>query len=75
MGSVGRAVIRQPVDRIRSGVHRSEAMLDVRDQQILHVLAYDAFRGDMHQHFPAKAVDHKRHPHPLAVGTGDLEPV
>ena len=73
---VAAANVAEPLDRLREAVHRSEAVLDGGDHQVLDVLGGDAARRRHMPHCLAiTAVERERGAHLLAIVAADLEGV
>jgi hypothetical protein len=74
--AVGRAVVRQPLDRRRQAIHQPEAALDALDHQVADVAAVDAAgRRHPEDRLAIAAVEREGDAHPLAVVAADLKPV
>src|SRR3954454_15613086 len=75
-GSVGRAIVRQPFDRLGQFVDQPETALDAFDHQIADVRTVDA-AGCRHpgDRLAVAAVEREGNPHFLAVVAADLKAV
>src|SRR3954464_14534055 len=75
-GGVGRAVVREPLDRLGQFVDKPEAALDAFDHQVADVGAVDA-AGRRHpgDRLAVAAIQREGDAHLLAVVAADLEPV
>src|SRR6185437_11635503 len=75
-GGIGRAVVRQPLDRLGQFADQPEAALDAFDHQVANVGAVDA-AGCRHpgDRLAVAAVQREGDAHLLAVVAADLEPV
>src|ERR1051325_6766946 len=76
-GGVGRAVVRQPLNRLRQFVDKPEAALDALDHQVADIGAVDAAAGSRPpgDRLAVAAVEGEGDAHLLAVVAADLEPV
>ena len=73
---IGRAVVRQPLDRRWKSIHQAEAAFDAFHHQIADVAAVNAAcGGHPGDRLAVTAVEGKNDAHPLAIIATDLEPI
>lgn len=76
MRGVAAAVIGQPFDGVRQGIHLAEAMFDRGHHQIAHILGgYPSGRGDVAHRLPIAAVEGEGDADLFAIVAADLKAV